>query len=452
MSAQRSGLILACALALASTRAWATNQLSNGAFASSLSGWTAQPTGSAFHDPTAGLRGLGAARTIAAAGQTVQLSQCVAVVPGGIYDAHAYCRLSAAQDSATRCGIHVEWYAGNACDSGFIVRRWSSQVTPADGWKGVGLRLRAPAGAHSARLALWNSASSTPSSGSNAHHDLASFDRVLKGDLDNDDATDVVLRRVPPSNAHFVWFMNGTTRIGSEVALAPSQTDPFLVLGGVDEFTGDGRNDLVFQQTFSGGIEIWAMQGAQRLGDPLPVNVVPASNQWRVTATGHFNDDLTGSADLVLRNLTTQKLEVWIMDGPQRLSVKVPTPDQATDGNWRLVAAADFDQDAHTDFLWYNVSTGKVVIWLLDEALVRTSGQFTNPDSAGDASWVVVGAGDYGVGVGGSLGTADVLWRNSASGKFVVWHMDTAGNRTSGLFTTPDAPVNPLDWNVVGPR
>jgi len=31
--------------------------------------------------------------------------------------------------------------------------------------------------------------------------------------------------------------------------------------------------------------------------------------------------------------------------------------------------------------------------------------------------------------------------------------MDQAGNRTAGLFTTPNAPAsNPTDWTIVGPR
>jgi hypothetical protein len=116
------------------------------------------------------------------------------------------------------------------------------------------------------------------------------------------------------------------------------------------------------------------------------------------------------------------------------------------------VAGADFNQDGHGDFLWYNETTGKIVTWYMDADLVRISGQFTTPDSAGGAGWRVVAAGDYGMGTSGIAGTPDIVWRNSTSGKLVVWHMDAASNRTDGLFTTPDAPSPPLSWNVVGPR
>lgn len=34
----------------------------------------------------------------------------------------------------------------------------------------------------------------------------------------------------------------------------------------------------------------------------------------------------------------------------------------------------------------------------------------------------------------------------------IVWYLDHAGNRTGGVFTSPDAPASPLDWTLVGPR
>ena len=90
--------------------------------------------------------------------------------------------------------------------------------------------------------------------------------------------------------------------------------------------------------------------------------------------------------------------------------------------------------------------------WLLDGWLSRTSGCFVNPPSASDADWRPVAAGDYGVGPGGVAETNDILWRNQASGRQVIWFLDFGGNRTAGVFTDPAAPVDPLTWFVVGPR
>jgi hypothetical protein len=47
----------------------------------------------------------------------------------------------------------------------------------------------------------------------------------------------------------------------------------------------------------------------------------------------------------------------------------------------------------------------------------------------------------------------DIVWRNETSGRFVVWHLDNAGNRTFGTFTTPLEPTPiPTDWTIAGPR
>jgi hypothetical protein len=88
----------------------------------------------------------------------------------------------------------------------------------------------------------------------------------------------------------------------------------------------------------------------------------------------------------------------------------------------------------------------------MDDAVVRTSGRFTVPPNAGDHNWKVVAGGDYGIGPGGTPGTADVVWRNDDSGRLVLWNLRWDGVRTSGAFTTPDAPDAPLQWDVVGPR
>ena len=42
--------------------------------------------------------------------------------------------------------------------------------------------------------------------------------------------------------------------------------------------------------------------------------------------------------------------------------------------------------------------------------------------------------------------------RNDTSGKLVVWYMDSGGVRSSGVFTSPDAPADAVNWAVAGPR
>ena len=89
----------------------------------------------------------------------------------------------------------------------------------------------------------------------------------------------------------------------------------------------------------------------------------------------------------------------------------------------------------------------------------RLSGFFTNPPNAGDNNWKVLAGGDYS-GASATSCTNDIVWRNATSGKSVLWQMDNAGNRTSGAFTSPDGPTtdpsgqstSPASWILAGPR
>jgi hypothetical protein len=273
----------------------------------------------------------------------------------------------------------------------------------------------------------------------------------VKGDLNGDRATDLLLRHLP-TNGHAAWLMDGTTRV-LEAALTPTPAANLRV-DAVDDFTGDETDDLALRDPAGGPVEFWRLGGAnglERQGDPLPLTNAPALDaSWVLAASADFDRD--GRADLLWRNQQTQKLEVWTLAGTMRTGVLTPLPDQAVNANWSVVGALDMDGNGTSDLLWYNATTGKVVQWLMDDAVQRTTGRFTTPANAGNANWKVVAGGDYGRGPSGAPGTADLVWRNDSSGKLVVWHMDWSGTRTAGVFTTPDQPEPPLDWVVAGPR
>ncbi len=280
---------------------------------------------------------------------------------------------------------------------------------------------------------------------------------AAKGNFNRDKHADLVFRNTT-SNRHVLWMMDGVTRtLGTFVVPDPPSADWRAVLS--DDFesaaapgTGpDGVTDLVFQNQVTRAIEFWLMDGANRVGSPRPLTGAAALVlPWELAASGDFDKD--GKPDLVWRNTSTQKLLVWLMNGTQKAGELVPTPDQAADSNWSVVAALDYNHDGHRDLLWYNSTTGKIVLWFLDANLVRIVGQFTNPPNAGDSNWKVVAGGDYSASTQSYCCTPDVVWRNDTSGKLVVWHMDTAGNRLLGQFTVPDAPSNPTQWLVAGPK
>jgi hypothetical protein len=277
--------------------------------------------------------------------------------------------------------------------------------------------------------------------------------RALKGDVNRDLKTDLYFSH-PATGQARVWSMDGSARL-SESAISPNPASAAWQVGGVDDFDRDGGNDLVFWNATTGAVEFWLMNGATRVGSPVPISNAPTlATTWKLSATADFDGDR--QPDLLWRNVATQKLQVWTLNGTARTATLTPNPDQAVDANWEVVAALDYNRDGATDLLWYNRSSGKIVLWFLDAGLIRLTGQFTNPANAGDANWKVLAGGDYGLGAALTgtpvAGSRDIVWRNATSGNLVVWHMDLAGNRTGGGFTNPAAPTDPLNWTVAGPR
>lgn len=251
----------------------------------------------------------------------------------------------------------------------------------------------------------------------------------------------LLFQRLSPAEEFFSWDMRRTSLYGSGArTLTPGRR-----VVAADDFDGDHTTDLV---------EFAAASGQTFIdGEPV-TGALPAPPGWRIEASGDFDAD--GRPDLVWRSALTHKVVIWRMQGAQRLGDIVPVPDQATDANWQIVAALDFDGDGVRDLLWYNATSGRIVIWTMNAAVQRTAGHFTIPASAGDANWRVVAAGDYGKGPATSgtpvYGSQDIIWRNATSGKLVAWHMDLAGQRTGGVFVTPDSPSDALNVEVVGPR
>ncbi len=219
---------------------------------------------------------------------------------------------------------------------------------------------------------------------------------------------------------------------------------------GVDDFDGDLQSDLVFRHAATGAVEFWLMDGATRRGAPLPLGAPGPPPGWNLAATADFDHD--GRPDVLWHHPLTRQLMVYTLQGVSPTSAIIPSPSSAGDSNWQVVAAFDMDVDGHTDLLWYNTASGRVVWWRMDAQVRRLAGQFTQPMQAGNANWKVLAAGDYGRGPSGVPNTRDLVWRNDTSGRFVLWHMDATGRRTSGRFTNPGAPADASSWTLAGPR
>lgn len=286
---------------------------------------------------------------------------------------------------------------------------------------------------------------------SEVHLDDVTLEAVaVKGDFNGDRLSDLVLadRRDPQCTTYESWFMEDALRLDSHGLV--NVCSPTTVFAGSDDFTGDGQSDLLYLRTIDGAAVVYEMNGASLVSTQVVTGAPALGADWRIVATGDFDAD--GWADVVWRNTLTQKLKIRTLNATHVTGELVPSPDQAVDANWHLVGTLDFNGDGARDFLWYNPHSGRIVFWFMDASLRRLTGQFANPPSAGNNNWKVVATADYGVGSDGLADTADIVWQNATSGNLVIWFMDRAGNRTSGVFTTPNAPSPALAFTVAGPR
>lgn len=137
-------------------------------------------------------------------------------------------------------------------------------------------------------------------------------------------------------------------------------------LSGVADFNADGQNDVVFHNRTTGATSFRMMDASNQAQIGATVALSGHADQgtdWSIAAVADLNAD--NKPDILWRNAVTLKLQIWLMNGTAYASTITPSPDEAPDANWNIVAAADLghcistDQgcvpsaDGNTDILWY---------------------------------------------------------------------------------------------------
>ena len=95
------------------------------------------------------------------------------------------------------------------------------------------------------------------------------------------------------------------------------------------------------------------------VGSWLSPNQIPANTA--VVGTADLTGD--GKPDVLLQDLQTGAVTLWIMDGVNRTATQaIPI---ANNTPWRIMATADLDRDGHADLIWQNFSTGQIFVWFM---------------------------------------------------------------------------------------
>lgn len=277
------------------------------------------------------------------------------------------------------------------------------------------------------------------------------------GDFNKDGMSDILWRHALTGEMR-VWLMDpndGTTCEEERLVSNPGPfPDPGWKVKGTGDFDGDPARDadILWQNDISHRVVIWIMDGTSHVdGDYIDCGSDSASwPDWKIAGTGDFNADK--KADILWQRVAgTKDLEVWYMDGVKCTGRERLAPGPA--GNWTAYGGGFFDDGTYgvkagTDILWRNSDSGRSVIWYMD-GFIHGAGSFVVPDEAPGIS-EIVGIGRY----DDDDHCSDILRRSSSNGGLVVWQM--TGHTASSIVPVPGCGgvVDPTDpnWVVVGPH
>ena len=171
-----------------------------------------------------------------------------------------------------------------------------------------------------------------------------SWHAVGTGDFNHDHHSDILFQNANGQVA--IWEMNGgLAPIGGGVVSA--DPGPSWHAVGAGDFFGNGLSDILFQNPNSGQVAIWEMNGTTTVGggilgpDPGP--------SWKAIGAGDFfNPGLPGfSADILFQNTSSGQIAIWRMDGTNTVGGGIVGSNPGP--SWHAIAA-----NAAGDILFQN--------------------------------------------------------------------------------------------------
>ncbi|WP_343316666.1 IPT/TIG domain-containing protein [Chloracidobacterium aggregatum] len=254
---------------------------------------------------------------------------------------------------------------------------------------------------------------------------------IPPGDFQTGNST--VVWRNQTTGESAIWVMQGTSFVRSEAL--PFVEDCWVV-GGVADFTGDGATDLLWRnQDITGFDAVWSFAGLRPVA-ALPVTPEQTDRNWFISCTGDFNRD--GQPDIVRRNLATDAVEVWLMNGRTRSAV-IPLVIPGLTADERIVGSGDFEGNGQLGVLLHRQGAGTARV----VTFIGATAVGSRPLPALGPEWRLAAVGDY-----NRDGQPDVVWRNERTGQNVIWLL-----RNLSLVQSVPLPAVPDQrWQIVGPR
>jgi hypothetical protein len=211
------------------------------------------------------------------------------------------------------------------------------------------------------------------------------------------------------------WTVSGNS-FTSSTSLPPSTEDHSWKMVGTADFNGDGQPDIVWEDPNADAHKVWFMNGTTKIGE---ANFqVTGDINWRVVGVGDFNGD--GKGDLLWQHPSYDYAYIWFLNGTTMLSNCPLTATQ--DLNWRIVSAIGGNQFASGTVVYWHQATGQYYLWYLNGCQNAS----TQPIANAQGQWVINKDHDFRV-VGywdmNSDQSPDLLLRHSTLGVNGVWYL-----------------------------
>jgi hypothetical protein len=253
-----------------------------------------------------------------------------------------------------------------------------------------------------------------------------------------------------------IWDLSGTSISGGG-PVSPSPGPTWSLIGATGDFIPRATSlSEILWQNANGQISIWEMDGnnlagggaVEIAGGTTSLNPGPS---WKAIGTGDFNDD--DHPDVLLQNTSTGQVSVWEMNGNDLIgggAVDIEIPGEkamsvSPGPSWKAIGTGDFNDDHHSDILFQNTSTGQVSIWemsgnhLMGGGAVTIAGGTTSLNPG--LSWKAIGTGDF-----NADSHSDILFQNTSTGQISIWEMNGTNLIGGELVSADPGP----SWHAIG--